>query len=303
MQSGILHSLIHLPTSGPWPSPSPLGSPSLPELYIHSNPSLRSHFRGLFTNYHHRRWVCKAATTRNRRFNFKSRRSNDEDDDYESSFRRSRPKQRRWWSDENSSSVPDEQEPRILEEVIDSIWIFKVFRSYGWMLPPIILSSLLVTGPKALLITLALPLGQSLLTLAVNKLWRWAQGRPKPKSKAKRSSSSSTTTAEDLIMEEEETKESQRVRKKKMQYQTWVDGHTDASSNNSISSSFGGWDELVGQRMEFDNRSAQKSAQTIGGKERQFKKGKLKRRRAKGRDLPLLLRLLVAIFPFLGSLL
>ena len=42
------------------------------------------------------------------------------------------------------------------------------------------------TGPKAFLMALAIPLGQSALALAFEKLWGWTESKPKRKYRMKR---------------------------------------------------------------------------------------------------------------------
>ncbi|XP_059446165.1 uncharacterized protein LOC132177739 [Corylus avellana] len=92
----------------------------------------------------------------------------------------------------------------IFEEVFDSFWIFKVFRSYGWTLPPIILSWLLASGPKAVLMALVLPLGQSVVSLAFEKLWGRKRSRPKRKSRMRRKPSASTVSSVETDAEEQD---------------------------------------------------------------------------------------------------
>ncbi|GAB4851393.1 hypothetical protein Ancab_030796 [Ancistrocladus abbreviatus] len=295
MRSGcfILRSQFHLPP--------PLFTTTTPSPFsVHS--TLYPHFRRFSTENSRRLWDSQsnAETIRNSKVNsnFSPRRGNDAVEDSDSGRRRSRPKQRRWWSDYSLPRKREEQRPGILEELIDGIWIFKVFRSYGWLLPPLILSSLLTTGPKAFLMALVLPLGLSLLSFAIAKLWGWTRGTiPKPRAKTKRRPPS--IDAEESITEEEE-QENWVMRKRKKGYQPGVPGSDDSSANESTALSFGGWDELVEDR-EFETKRASKSAQTMGSRmETLLEKEKLKRR-LEGRDLPLLLRLLVAVFPFLGS--
>lgn len=178
----------------------------------------------------------------------------------------------------------------MMEEAIDSVWIFKVFRSYGWTFPFIIISLLLSSGPKAFLMALALPLGQSALSLAFEKLWGRTQSRPKRKSR-KRRKPSATTEANAKMGEKEKYDEDQETSKEKMGYQSWVAGN-DVSVDNGgqDATSLGGWDDL--ERMKSDRRQSQRKPRG--------NKGKLSRRE-RNSDTPLLLRLLIAVFPFLGS--
>jgi uncharacterized membrane protein len=169
-----------------------------------------------------------------------------------------------------------------------------VFRSYGWTLPPIIISWLLASGPKAVLMALVLPLGQSVVSLAFEKLWGRKRSRPKRKSRMRRKPSASTVSG--VETEAEEQDESQETRKGKMGYQSWVAGNDGPVSNGGQDApNFGGWDDL--DRSGFARRAYR---MTGGSRQTTTEKGKLSRRERKS-DTPLLLRLLIAVFPFLGS--
>lgn len=169
-----------------------------------------------------------------------------------------------------------------------------MFRSYGWTLPPIILSWLLASGPKAFLMALVLPLGQSALSLAFEKLWGRTRRRPKRKSRMRRKPSASTVR--NVETEAEEQDESRETRKGKVGYQSWVAGNDGPVSNGGQDApNFGGWDDL--DRSEFARRA---NRMTGGSRQTTTEKGKLSRRERKS-DTPLLLRLLIAVFPFLGS--
>ncbi|XP_028054312.1 uncharacterized protein LOC114258541 [Camellia sinensis] len=211
----------------------------------------------------------------------------DDDDDDFGRKRRGRRRRRQWWSEYSPAEM--DQEPGILEEFIDSIWIFKVFGSYGWLLPAIVISLLLTTGPKAFLMALALPIGQSTLTLAFKKLKGITQNNPKRKTKTKKSQRANTVS--DVELEEEDEEESGGTRKVARGYQSWL-SRDDAST-------FGGWDELD-RLKEFDMGSSRRSARTGRSGRTRTEKGKFSGRVRKS-DMPLLLRLLIAVFPFLGS--
>ena len=64
-----------------------------------------------------------------------------------------------------------------------SLWVFESFKSYGWTLPFIPLSSLLANDPNAFLMALVLPLGQTALSLLFEKLWGMPESKPKRKVK------------------------------------------------------------------------------------------------------------------------
>lgn len=175
----------------------------------------------------------------------------------------------------------------------------QVVGSYGWMLPFIIISTVLATGPKAFLMALALPFGQSVTSLVLKKLWSITQNSPKRRVRTKKKPLASTSG--NVVNDDKEQDKSRGSRKRKMGYQSWVDGNgVSVDKDVQDSPKFGGWDELDGIE-EFGAGSMQRmSAQTARSSLRTPVKGKLSRRRRKG-DIPLLLRLLIAVFPFLGS--
>ncbi|KAE9452976.1 hypothetical protein C3L33_15117, partial [Rhododendron williamsianum] len=224
------------------------------------------------------------------------RRDSNADDDKE--FGR----QRRWWYDYS----PRDQGPGILEEFIDVFGLLryrleagvenvgllrlglklkKVFGSYFPLLPAFLVSMLLATGPTAFLLSLALLIVQSAFTFAFKKLWGEIQNNPKRKNKSKRKAR--VNTASNVEFEEEETKWAQKGR---TGYRSWV-GRDDfpVNEDHRNPSTFGGWDDLD-RTKEFDMKYSRRSAV----------KGKFSRRERE-REMPLLLRLLVAVFPFLAS--
>ncbi|KAK4775950.1 hypothetical protein SAY87_023911 [Trapa incisa] len=225
------------------------------------------------------RWDSNAEEMgRSKRFGFDYP---DEDDDP-----RSRKKERRWWSgDPRDEEVEDEEEEMgIVEEVIDSIWILKVFRSYGWTLPAILVSLLLATGPQAFLTAMAFPLAQSALTLAYNRI----SGRKGSRSRVhamkrmrKRTRKKPSNAASNMGKKWNPRNRNSSASEK------WVDDEI-FSSNGAAS--FGGWEELDGAQPRtaaFDRSSKAEEAAS-----RKLSGGQ--------RSAPLLLRLLVAMFPFLG---
>ncbi|XP_057459478.1 uncharacterized protein LOC130750079 [Actinidia eriantha] len=219
----------------------------------------------------------------------------DDDDDDKGDFERRRRRRRPWLSGEPLSEM--DQDSGIVREFIDSVWILKVFRSYGLMLPVIIISIVLATGPKAFLMALALPIGQSALTLAFTKLWGTKQDNPKCKTKTKKAARINFSSNVEL---EEEEEESQGTRKGKVGYRSWV-SPDDVSVNKDSQnpSNFGGWDDLDRTKV-FDKGTSRSSARTGRSGRTRTEKGKFSKRERRS-DTPLLLRLLIAVFPFLSS--
>ena len=97
-------------------------------------------------------------------------------------------------------------------------------------------------------------------------------------------------------VETEEEDEDQETRKRRTGYQSWVAGNGGSvDKSGQDAANFGGWDDL--ERL----KSAQRPSRMTGESGRRTtEKGKLSRRERKS-DTPLLLRLLIAVFPFLGS--
>uniref|UniRef100_A0A2P2J8J5 Uncharacterized protein LOC8265692 n=2 Tax=Rhizophora mucronata TaxID=61149 RepID=A0A2P2J8J5_RHIMU len=245
------------------------------------------------------RRASNSETVGSQRFNFRFRdrdRNGSTDDDVgedRGGGYKWKRKKRKWWSDEPPKMAENEEEPGILEEAIDSLWILKVFKSYGWILPPILLAILLATGPKAFLVALALPIGQSLLTFVFQKLWE--RRKRKPKQKARKRRRPSPNTINDTNTDDEERDEEGQMQEK-MDYQSWS-VHDNGSVNQDAKGvlDFGGWDEL--DRVASMRRPPQMAA-------RSHRKTSMKDKLSQGganSDMPLLLRLLIAVFPFLGS--
>ncbi|XP_052186505.1 uncharacterized protein LOC127797552 [Diospyros lotus] len=205
-------------------------------------------------------------------------------------------KKRVWWSDDTVEMDNEEDEVGfgVLEDYIDPSWIFKVVNAFGWMVPAIAISMLLGTGSNAFFMALVLPIAQSAVSLATEAFWGRSRGRPKPKRRTK--AKPFARTASDVGMNKE--KEDIGSSKARENYQSWRAGNDSSSKTRDQRrppSSFGGWDALDEGAGSYNGSPAQKAKET-----RQQKRSKLSRR-VRNRERPLLLRLLVAVFPFLGS--
>lgn len=166
-----------------------------------------------------------------------------------------------------------------------------MIRAFGWMLPAIAISVLLGTGPNAVIMALALPLGQTALSLAIDKVWGRTSNRAKPRYQTKKRPSSQA--ARNTGMNEEKRGENKDYEGRET-YKSQVGAPEDSVKNSKTASSFGGWDELDKEGVA--NKIPRRGPD---GAPRQQKKGKLSRRR--NQETPLLLRLLIAVFPLLGS--
>ncbi|GAB4835465.1 hypothetical protein Ancab_000373 [Ancistrocladus abbreviatus] len=243
-----------------------------------------------------------AETVRTERFKFSDKYDFADEGGYTIGYG-SREKRRNWWSDDAFDSEEDEDEGEeefwLWEDSGGIDWIFKVFRSFGWMLPAIIISMLLGTGPNTMIMALVLPLGQSVLSLAIDKLRGSPGYSPKPRSRTRKKHFGRTAI---------KTKPSERTQEGSMgtgpargSYQSWVAANAGSSEKGCRSGlNFGGWDELdkqaVGNTSGFSRRVETEMAD---GLPRGRRNNKLSRRR--NREKPLFLRLLIAVFPFLGS--
>ncbi|XP_059628574.1 uncharacterized protein LOC132271265 [Cornus florida] len=292
---GNIH-LLHFPCSLTGPSPS-LINPNRPPS---PNPSFPKRFRCHSTGRGRSpSWDSNAEKTIHAerfRFNLENESLTDDDGDEDGEFGfRSTGKQRVWWSDD-SLDIDDEEQFGFGEDSISINWIIKLFRAFGWMVPAIIISLLVGTGPNAFFMALALPLAQSALSLAADTLWnRSSEGRKaKPRTKKKPFARASSNVG--MGKEKEENTGTSKGRGSS---QSWAAANdVTVKKGDKSTPSFGGWDELDirSRTSEVPKRAPPQRANSP----RQQKKGKLSRR-LRSRDTPMLLRLLIAIFPFLGS--
>uniref|UniRef100_A0A803KNM7 Uncharacterized protein n=1 Tax=Chenopodium quinoa TaxID=63459 RepID=A0A803KNM7_CHEQI len=132
-----------------------------------------------------------------------------------------------------------------------------IAKAFGWMVPIVLLSTVLDTGPNSLMMALVLPLGQTALSLA--------RSRPRP------------------------------VNGDYSDYKSWEAAKKDGRPD----SKFGGWDELdqeVSRSNSFTDEQKQKADAPPRGYSDTDKLS-----RTLNKDKPLFIRLLIAVFPILGS--
>ncbi|MBA0756715.1 hypothetical protein Gogos_021085 [Gossypium gossypioides] len=175
----------------------------------------------------------------------------------------------------------------------------QIFRAFGWMLPAIAISLLLGTGPNAFIMALAVPLGQSALSLVFDKVsgrtnesWKSAPRRKTKKKQFTRAAANNTRTNKGK-------QEPNKTGGEKESYSSWLntDGGLQDKGGQRVPK-YGGWDQLDDQ-VETQKRA---TSQKGNGAPKQRKEDKFNRvGRDRVRDTPLLLRLLIAVFPFLGS--
>ncbi|MFQ6634995.1 hypothetical protein Gotur_011262 [Gossypium turneri] len=175
----------------------------------------------------------------------------------------------------------------------------QIFRAFGWMLPAIAISLLLGTGPNAFIMALAVPLGQSALSLVFDKVsgrtsesWKSAARRKTKKKQFTRAAANNTRTNKGK-------QEPNKTGGEKESYSSWLntDGGLQDKGGQRVPK-YGGWDQLDDQ-VETQKRATSRKG---NGAPKQRKEDKFSRvGRDRVRDTPLLLRLLIAVFPFLGS--
>lgn len=211
-------------------------------------------------------------------------------------------KQRIWWSDDSSLWGDDYEDEEagfgsfgVMEDSIGFAWVTKVLRAFGWMLPAVIMSAVLGTGTNTIIMALALPLAQSALSLVMDAIWGWSNDGPRSKSKKKKRPYARAASNPGI-----RTREGQNTRNGKGvgDYQSWAAATGASDGKNSRSTvNFGGWDELDNHGMEGQSKKPpnRRLAEPTQGTD-----GKLSKR-IRRRETPLLLRLFIAVFPFMGS--
>ncbi|CAO2165908.1 unnamed protein product [Urochloa humidicola] len=294
----------------------------------------------------------------------------------------SREARRKWWSDPEPSqqeygysSLEDEEDYEYEDEdeaafpglggaaeLFDEPWFSKVFKTYGYLLPVMLVSMFAATGPKAFLMAMAIPLGQSAISFLLDAIW----GRRRSK-RDDRWSSPFQEEEEDYPDDTTDfatggrgnrytSSRSYNEGRRKQSYQSWVSNDfagAAADDNNSTKSSsseggegkkssgnFGGWDEILdddnvatqekrrGSSFSAGNTDYRKRPRpAVTGEEntnsyaadRGVGQGlgappaRMRMRQQRGmprtaglgstryKQAPLLMRLLVAVFPFMGS--
>ncbi|CAO2183289.1 unnamed protein product [Urochloa humidicola] len=292
----------------------------------------------------------------------------------------SRAARRKWWSDPEPdqqeygySSLEDEEEDYEYEdesgfpgfggagELFDEPWFSKVFKTYGYLLPVMLASMLVATGPKAFLMAMAIPLGQSAISFLIDAIWgrrrsdrddRWRSPFEEEEDYPDDTTDFATGGRGNRYNSSSSYYEGRR---NQHSYQSWVCNDfagAVANDNNSTKSSsseggegkkssgnFGGWDEILNddnvatqdkrRRSSFSagNTDYSKTRPAVTGEEntKGYAAGRgagqglgapperMRMRQRRGmprtaglgstryKQSPLLMRLLVAVFPFMGS--
>lgn len=168
-------------------------------------------------------------------------------------------------------------------------------------MPAVGISLLLGTGPNAFLMALAVPLGQRLISLAFDKAVGMAGDASKPRyrpTKARRKPYPKAKT--DTRKANARQRESGSGRERNG-YRSWAAADASYTSvGDEGKSRYGGWDDLDDKsRVSKAGVDASAPRRDGDGPFRQQRKSK-RNRVGRGNETPLLMRLLIAAFPFLG---
>ncbi|KAL0313782.1 UNVERIFIED_CONTAM: hypothetical protein Scaly_2900700 [Sesamum calycinum] len=172
--------------------------------------------------------------------------------------------------------------------------LLQIFRAFGWMIPAVIISLLLGTGPNAIIMALALPLAQSAFSLAAEALFgrvdESPRSRPKSKKRPFAGARNRTRVRKEKEFRNQKGKEAET-------YKSWVDANNVSTKNEKRKQQrFNGWDELDNQpRVDKEHRVGS----VKNTNEPRVQEAVKLHRRIKG-DTPLFMRLLIAMFPYLG---
>ncbi|CAL1382754.1 unnamed protein product [Linum trigynum] len=264
-----------------------------------------------FTNWSRR------GPTRRLRYNFRDELFTDDSDDRYGGFRSggASSTKRVWWLDDDDEDADSDfdSDSWEVDDTKNEFPLFKVMAALGWMFPAIAVSMLVGTDQNALLMALAVPLGQTVVSLVVDKLWGRSTYEKRPKtrswtqSRKKRPFSKTASTTETRARkEQDEEEEERRSNGSGNGYQSWVakDGDDDGAHKKRDSKGgpgFGGWDELdrVGNETPRTKTTTMRNGRKVDGQRKQGNRVRMSRRRV--REKPLLFRMLVAVFPFMSS--
>ncbi|KZV34041.1 hypothetical protein F511_02814 [Dorcoceras hygrometricum] len=239
----------------------PVAFPLHHHLYSYQSTLLMLHFRNPYFQYrplhsitvsdNHLLLSLPLLVCRSRRRQDSNAESYDRNDEGEAAY------------DEFDDST--EQWTDVIRDYIDSIWILKVFRSFGWLLPPIILSLLLANGLKAFLMALALPVAQSTLAFALQRIRNIGGKKSKPKTNTKRRRFRTRTSRKVKSEEARLLAGIQGPIRKKKEIHPWF-AKTNASHYNMDNkiANYGGWDELETDRQP-NIGSSRSPAQKLSG--------------------------------------
>ncbi|KAF0916876.1 hypothetical protein E2562_014615 [Oryza meyeriana var. granulata] len=204
------------------------------------------------------------------------------------------------WSVEDDDL--DEQKEAVVE-LFGEPWFSKLFRAYGYVLPLLLVSMLVATGPRAFLMAMALPLSQSAIS--------WAVSFFTARSRRQQQSYGYDYDDDPAFQRRREEEDDDYYEGGAWQWQS-----RSYQQSNKSGAGFGGWDDLLydekkqestGKKRTPPEPDTSAAATDLGLRTRRGPRrsnGGMSRGRSSSRrynHAPLLTRLLVAFFPFLGS--
>lgn len=146
----------------------------------------------------------------------------------------------------------------------------QIFRTFGWMIPVIVISTLQGTESKSLIMAVVLPLGQTVLSLVMDKMWGgpssspefrpWSKSRSRRSSRSRRERNPFAGTANRGNRGAREA----RFRPRSTNgYQSWQTTNNPSSKEGRRNNSkFGGWDELD-QQVASDSSFTEAQTQKV----------------------------------------
>lgn len=216
-------------------------------------------------------WGSNSDAFRRRRFDFEDER---------------REKRRnRWFFDDDDDEEEDDDDVEFgfwEEPATATDWFLKIFSAFGWMVPAMMISTLLGTGSNSLIMALVVPLGQTALSLVMDRLSGGPSSSPNFRTRSRPRSKSRS-----------------RSRSRAGRSPFARTGNSSAKRGGRSNSKYNGWDELD-QELVSNDSIAGVQRQTVDGIQSGYvETGKLSKKIS--RDKPLFIRLLIAMFPFMGS--
>lgn len=174
----------------------------------------------------------------------------------------------------------------------------QILKGFGWTIPAIAISLLLGTGPNPFLMALAVPLGQTVISLFFDKVMGMTAEGPRSQARTRPKKAPFTRQPRDYYTRASSGAKQETTRREG--YQSWVSGdglNDEKGASGKKSRAFGGWDDLDRKSGLGDNLGKKQNRKEAGFVK---KRGKMSRV-GRVKETPLLLRLLIAAFPFLGS--
>ncbi|CAN0903347.1 hypothetical protein LINGRAHAP2_LOCUS22499 [Linum grandiflorum] len=221
--------------------------------------------------------------------------TDDGDDRYDGFRFGGASKKRIWWLDDDEEGDDDFDSWQVGGSR-NEFPVFKVISALGWMVPAIAVSMLVGTDQNALVMALAVPLVQTAVSVVVDKLWgRITYDSPGTKSFWTKTRRRPFNGGGSNRAQTRERKEEEVESRTGNGYQSWV-----SKSDSKGGMRFGGWDELDREGSEGPSSGQNRSRKAEYGSTKQGNRVRMRRRR-RVRDRPLLIRVLVSVFPFMSS--